>query len=109
MKVRRLVRNEDFLKNIPINLVEKLIALKEPIPMRIHSMVIDYIPNFNMRRAISIGENEELVQKLHEERFVARELPPLESAEYHNGLALQFIDSHPEFAPIIKEVRYIDV
>lgn len=109
MKVRRLIRNEEFLKEIPEDFVEKLIELKEPIPMRIRSMVIDYIPNFNMRRAISIGENEELIQKIREERLNARELPSVESGEYHNDLALEFIKKHPEFAPIIKEIQYITV
>jgi hypothetical protein len=72
-------------------------------------MIIDYIPNFNMKRNIAIGDDKKLVHKLREERFVARELPALESSEYHNDLALQFIENHPEFAPIIKEIKYVEV
>lgn len=109
MKVRCLIRNEDFLKNMSENFIEDLVHLNEPIPMRIRSMLIDYIPNFNLRRSNFIGENEEFISRVREERFIARELSSLESGEYHNDLALQFIDNHPEFAQIIKEVKYIDV
>ena len=44
-----------------------------------------------------------------EERFVARVLGHIEFREHHNDFALEFIDKHPEFATIIKEVKYIDV
>ena len=109
MKARCLIRNEDFLKNMSTSFIEELIRLDEPIPMRIKSMVIDFIPNFNMRRSDFVGEDEEFISKIREERIMARKLGSLESGEYHNDLALDFIDRHPEFAPIIKEIKYIDV
>ena len=109
MKVRCLIRNEDFLINMSEDYIEKLINLDEPIPMRIKAMVIDYIPNFNIRRSDFVGEDEEFISKIREERFISRELDTLEASEYHNDLALEFIDRHPEFAPIIKEIKYIDV
>ena len=109
MKVRCLIRNEDFLKNMPASFIEELIHLNEPIPMRIKSMVIDFIPNFNIRRSDFVGEDEEFISKIREERIIARQLSSPESGEYHNDLALQFIENHPEFSQIIKEVRYIDV
>ena len=109
MKVRRLIRNEDFLKNLSDNHIEKLITLNEPIPMRISSMLVDYIPNFNMKRDLFIGDDEEFAAKVRKERITARKLPSGVSGEYHNDLALEFIDKHPEFAPIIKEVKYINV
>ena len=109
MKARCLIRNEDFLKNMSTSFIEELIRLDEPIPMRIKSMVIDFIPNFNMRRSDFVGEDEEFISKIREERFISRELDSLEAGEYHNYLALDFIDRHPEFAPIIKEIKYIDV
>lgn len=89
--------------------IEKLIHLDEPIPMRIKVILIDYIPDFNMRRFDFVGEDGEFISKIREERFISRELGPLEAGEYHNDLALDFIDRHPEFAPIIKEIKYIDV
>ena len=109
MKVRRLIRDENFLMDLPENIIEKIIHLKEPIPMIINSILVDYIPNFNRRRDLFIGDDKEFIAKIREERVTARKLSPLESAEYHNDLALQFIDNHPEFAQIIKEVKYIDV
>ena len=109
MKVGCLIPNEDFLNNMSENFIEELIRINEPIPMRIRSMLIDYIPNFNWRRSNFIGDDDEFISKVREERFIARELSSLESGEYHNDLALQFIDNHPEFAQIIKEVKYIDV
>ena len=109
MKVRRLVHNEDFLRNMSEEFIEKLIRLDEPIPMRIRSMLIDYIPNFNWRRSNFIGENEEFISKVREERFIARKLSPIDASEYHNDLALQFIEKYPEFSPIIKEIQIIEV
>ena len=38
-----------------------------------------------------------------------QENDPLEAGEYHNDLALKFIKKHPEFAPIIKEIKYVEV
>ena len=51
MKVGCLIPNEDFLKNMSENFIEELIHINEPIPMRIRSMLIVYIPNFNWRRS----------------------------------------------------------
>ena len=73
MKVRCLIHDEDFLKNMSEDYIEKLIHVNEPIPMRIRSMLIDYIPNFNWRRSNFIGENEEFISKVREERFLSRE------------------------------------
>ena len=109
MKCRQLIRNEDFLKNLSENQIEKLITLKEPIPMRINSMLVDYIPDFNLKRGSFIGDDEDFTNKIHEERHIARKLPPGEKGEYHNDLALKFIENHPEFASIIKEIKFIEV
>jgi hypothetical protein len=108
MKVRLLIFDEDFIKENP-NIIESLTSLKEPIPMKIHERIIDYYPNFNKERSLLFGDDKIFMDIVREERFNARKLEPIESREYHNTLALQFINNHPEFAPILKEVRYIDV
>lgn len=108
MKVRSLKYDKSFIKNNP-DIINKLISLKEPIPMRIRSIVSWYYQDINTQRLLLFGDDDEFMDKVREERFVARGLDPVESREYHNDLALEFIEKHPEFAPIIKEVRYIDV
>ena len=42
MKVRSLKYDKNFIKNNP-DIINKLISLKEPIPMRIHSIVSGFI------------------------------------------------------------------
>lgn len=109
MKVRSLVFDVDFLKNVEDTFLEKLLYLKEPIPLNIKMFIMDYIPNFNNKRFAAFGEDEKFMNQIRKERFVARKLNHLEAREYHNDLALDFIERHPEFAPIIKEVKYINV
>ncbi|MBR2857788.1 hypothetical protein IKE96_01035 [bacterium] len=109
MKVRLLIFDENFINNIPKNLLNKLIHLKEPIPMRIRSVILDHYHDFNRQRFSLFGDDDKFMDQEREERFISRGLPPIESREYHNDLALEFIDKHPEFAPIIKEVKYIEV
>lgn len=108
MKVRVLVFDKDFIKNNP-ELINELITLKEPVPMRIRSTVSWHYHEFNNQRSLLFTDDDEVINKEREERFVARELGAIESREYHNDLALEFIKRHPEFAPIIKEVKYIEV
>ena len=50
MKVRALKSDDKFLENMPQELMDELINLREPIPMRIRVMVMDYYPNFNRKR-----------------------------------------------------------
>lgn len=40
---------------MPQELMDELINLREPIPMRIRVMVMDYCPNFNRKRSDVIG------------------------------------------------------
>lgn len=80
MKVSCLIRNEDFLINMSEDYIEKLIHLDEPIPMRIKVILIDYIPDFNMRRFDFVGEDGEFISKIREERFISRELVLLKLA-----------------------------
>ena len=93
---------------MPQELMDELINLREPIPMRIRVMVMDYCPNFNRKRSDVIGEDEKLIKDIRQERVVARSLEGVKAREYHNNLALEFIEKHPQFAPIIKEIKYID-
>ena len=76
----------DYIEEVKIN--ESKSNLREPIPMRIRVMVMDYCPNFNRKRSDVVG---------------------VKAREYHNNLALEFIEKHPQFAPIIKEIKYIDI
>lgn len=108
MKLRSLKYDEEFIKNNP-EIINELINLKEPIPMRIHSIVSWYYPDINTRRSLVIGDDVELEIQVRQERFVARKLGGLKAREYHNDLALEFIKKHPKFAPIIKEIKYIEI
>ena len=109
MKVRALKSDDKFLENMPQELMDELINLREPIPMRIRVMVMDYCPNFNRKRSDVIGEDEKLIKDIRQERVVARSLEGVKAREYHNNLAFEFIEKHPQFAPIIKEIKYIDI
>ena len=62
MKVRALKSDDKFLENMPQELMDELINLREPIPMRIRVMVMDYCPNFNRKRSDVIGEDEKLIK-----------------------------------------------
>ena len=108
MKVKLLIFDENFIQNNP-DIIGSLTSLKEPIPMKIHEIINDYYPNFNKERNLLFGDDKKFMDEVREERLNARRLNPIESREYHNEFALQFIENHPEFAQIIKEVRYIDV
>lgn len=109
MKVRALKSDDKFLENMPQELMDELINLREPIPMRIRVMVMDYCPNFNRKRSDVVGEDEKLIKDIRQERVVAKSLEGVKTREYHNNLALEFIEKHPQFAPIIKEIKYIDI
>ena len=109
MKVRALKSDDKFLENMPQELMDELINLREPIPMRIRVMVMDYCPNFNRKRSDVIGEDEKLIKDIRQERVVARSLEGVKAREYNNNLAFEFIEKHPQFAPIIKEIKYIDI
>ena len=108
MKVRSLIYDDNFVINNP-NIINELISLKEPIPRNINDAISEHYPNIHKQRLLLFGDDYKFMNQVRKERFVARELGVIESREYHNDLALEFIDKHPEFAPIIKEVKYIDV
>lgn len=97
----------DYIEEVKIN--ESKSNLREPIPMRIRVMVMDYCPNFNRKRSDVVGEDEKLIKDIRQERVVAKSLEGVKAREYHNNLALEFIEKHPQFAPIIKEIKYIDI
>ena len=71
--------------------MDELISIDEPIPMRISSMVMDYCFDFNLRRVLVIEDNQYLKDNHRNERMICRKLPPVESREYHNEFALNFI------------------
>ncbi len=108
MQLRSLIRDEEFLENMPKTLMNELILVNDPIPIRIRSMVIDYIVEFNLRRLIAIEEHKYQNVQNYDERLICRKLPPAESREYHNELALNFIRKYPQFKPIISHVRLMD-
>lgn len=108
LQLRSLIRDENFLQSMPASLINELIAIPEPIPMRIKSMVMDYCHEFNFRRRSVINSNEELRANNSNERMTYRELPPIESREYRNDLALDFIRKYPQFQPIISHVEIMD-
>lgn len=107
MKIRSLIYDKIFIKNNP-DIINKLISLKEPIPMRIHSVIIDYYPKINRQRLLLFGDDNDFMDQVREERFIARELGAVESREYHNDLALDFIKKHSQFRPIISHVKVMD-
>ena len=93
---------------MPYSLMDELISIEEPIPMRIKSMVMDYCFDFNLRRVLVIEDNQYLKNNHRNERIICRKLPPAESREYHNELALNFIRKYPQFKPIIRHVKIMD-
>ena len=109
MKVRLLIFDIDFLKNADDSFLENIVYLKEPIPLNIKRVVMDYIPNFNDKRLAIFGNDKHFMKQIRKERLVSRKLNPIEAREYHNDLVLDFIDKHAEFSPLIKEIKYIDV
>ena len=108
MQLRSLIRDEKFLQTMPHSLMNELISIEEPIPSRIKSMVMDYCPNFNFRRVLVIENNEDLKANNRKERMTYRKLPPGESREYRNDLALDFIRKYPQFKPIVSHVKIMD-
>lgn len=108
MQLRSLIRDEQFLQTMPYSLMDELISIKEPIPMRIKSMVMDYCFNFNSRRVLVIEGCDDLKANNSNERMICRNLPAIESREYHNDLALKFIRKYPQFKPIISYVKIMD-
>lgn len=108
MQLRSLISNEQFLQSMPSSLMDELISIKEPIPMNIKSMVMDYCFDFNLRRVLVINDNEELKTNNSIERMTYRKLPPVESREYRNELALDFIRKYPQFKPIVSHVEIMD-
>ena len=108
MQLRSLIRDEEFLENVPQSLMNELISIKDPIPIRISSMVMDYCFEFNLRRVLVIETNKYLKENFQNERIACRKLSPIESREYSNELALEFIRKYPQFKPIISHVRIRD-
>ncbi|WP_067042218.1 hypothetical protein [Methanobrevibacter sp. YE315] len=108
MQLRSLIRDEEFLENVPQTLMNELISIKDLIPIRISSMVMDYCFEFNLRRVLVIENNKYLKENFQNERIACRKLSPIESREYSNELALDFIRKYPQFKPIISHVRIRD-
>lgn len=108
MQLRSLIRDEKFLQTMPYSLMDELISIQEPIPMRIKSMVMDYCHEFNFKRRLVIEANEELLANNSIERITSRKLPAGVSREYRNDLALDFIRKYPQFKPIISHVEIMD-
>lgn len=108
MKVKSLKYDEEFIKNNP-EIINELITLKEPIPRNINDAIDELYPNIHRQRLLLFGDDDEFMHQVREERFVARELGGVKAREYHNDLALEFIKKHPKFAPIIKEIKYIEI
>ncbi|MBR6993928.1 MAG: hypothetical protein IKH85_07625 [Methanobrevibacter sp.] len=108
MQLRSLIRDEKFLQSMPNSLMDELISIQEPIPMNIKSMVMDYCHEFNFKRRLVIDANDELRANNSNERMTSRKLSPVESREYCNDLALNFIRKYPQFKPIIGFVRIRD-
>lgn len=106
--LRSLVRDEEFLENMPYSLKNELISIKDPIPIRIKSMVRDYIQEYNFRRVLVIENNEDLKVNHWKERMTSRKLPAAVSREYSNELALDFIRKYPQFKPIFSHVKIMD-
>ena len=106
--LRLLISDEEFLENMPYSLMDELISIEEPIPIRISSMVMDYCFDFNLRRVLIIEDNQYLKENYRNERMACRKLPPAESREYHNDFALDFIRKYPQFRPIISHVKIMD-
>lgn len=71
-------------------------------------MVMDYIPYFNFLRVLVIEDNEHLKANHWKERMTYWKLPAVESMEYRNELALDFIRKYPQFKPIISHVKIMD-
>lgn len=109
MKVRSLIFDREFLKNADDSFLEKILYLNEPIPMNLKMVVMDYIPNFNDKRLAVFGHDKNFMKQIRKERLISRKLNPIEAREYHNDLVLNFINKHSEFAPLIKEVKYMDI
>lgn len=92
---------------MPQELMDELINLREPIPMRIRVMVMDYCPNFNRKRSDVIGEDEKLIKDIRQERVVARSLEGVKAREYHNNLALEFIEKHLSLHQLLKKLNIL--
>ena len=108
LKLRSLIPDEKFLQNMPHDLMNELISIQEPIPMDIKAIVMDYCHEFNFKRRLVIEANEELCANNSNERMAYRELSAVESREYANDLALNFIRKYPQFKPIISHVEIMD-
>ncbi|WP_409199921.1 hypothetical protein [Methanobrevibacter sp. DSM 116169] len=82
--------------------INKLINLKEPIPNRIENMLNDNIPTFRRRRLLA--GDVELDRLDRKERIMARDMSIEEAGKLHTKLALDFVEKHPDFKNMIKEV-----
>lgn len=63
--------------------------------MNIKVVLMDYVSNFNSKRSNAMGDDEDFRKKVREERVVSRKLSHIEAREYHNDLALEFIEKTP--------------
>lgn len=111
MKRIDLIPNEEFVKNMSDELLNELINLKEALPLEIMAMIRDYrYPEINTARLISVGDDENLIKADRKERFVTYDMnKPLEANNYSSRLAIAFVKKYPQFRPMIKEVRTVEV
>ncbi|WP_409199720.1 hypothetical protein [Methanobrevibacter sp. DSM 116169] len=97
--------NNNYIKNLSKEEIDKIVNLNEPIPNIIKSFLKDNIPYFREKRDAVL--TEKLIDQERSERAYSFDMPSLVSAEYRNLLALNFINKHPEYRPFIKEIIYI--
>ncbi|WP_409200973.1 hypothetical protein [Methanobrevibacter sp. DSM 116169] len=97
--------NNDFIKKLSKDKIEKLVKLPEAIPSRIENMLNDNIPTFRDERLKVLDENLEDLER--EERAKTRKMDPVIAAQFRNDLALEFITKYPEYKDIIEDIKKV--
>lgn len=106
-----IIPDKEFVKNMSDELLEELIQIKDAIPSEIRESVMDYREhNINDRRLSFLVDNEDLIGVDRYEREMTYEMnKPLEANNFRSRYALAFVKKHPQFKPMIKEVRIVKV
>ncbi|WP_409200262.1 hypothetical protein [Methanobrevibacter sp. DSM 116169] len=94
--------NNQFVKNLSEDQINKLIHLKEPIPTRIENIFNDIIPNFRSSRSLNMADNLLKLEQI--ENGNKRNMTIEESSDYTAKLAFKFLKKHPEFEDMIEKV-----
>ncbi|WP_409200955.1 hypothetical protein [Methanobrevibacter sp. DSM 116169] len=94
--------NNEFIKNLSEDQINKLIHLKEPIPNRLENMLTENIPDFRNNRSFNMSAKSTRLQQA--ERGDTLNMSIEESSDYTANLAFEFLKKHPEFKPMIEEV-----